>query len=136
MGQAAAFTTNLTRPTPPSTVDRGEPYRWVLGDGSTIPGLELMILGAPGIPPMLPGGVRRCIIPAALAYKDLAIPNKGGLQVQECGGGVGPVPPEERADAKEMGNGAFQRFKNIYCNANRPYQPDLVLDVKLFGKRT
>ena len=21
------------------------------------------------------------------------------------------------------------------CNANRPYQPDLVLDVKLFGKR-
>jgi hypothetical protein len=22
-----------------------------------------------------------------------------------------------------------------YCNANRPYQPDLVLDVKLFGKR-
>ena len=35
-----------------------------------------------------------------------------------------------------MGEGAFQRFKNIYCNANRPYQPDLVLDVKLFGKRS
>ena len=33
------------------------------------------------------------------------------------------------------GAGEFQRFKNIYCNANRPYQPDLVLDVKLFGKR-
>ena len=22
------------------------------------------------------------------------------------------------------------------CNANRPYQPDLVLDIKLFGKRS
>jgi hypothetical protein len=31
--------------------------------------------------------------------------------------------------------GEFQRFKNIYCNPDRVYQPDLVMDVKLYGKR-
>ena len=81
---------------------------------------------------MLPGGVRRCIIPSKLAYEGLAKPYKNNLQVQECGGGVGPVPPEERADSTSMGAGEFQRFKNIYCNANRPYQPDLVLDGELY----
>lgn len=119
-----------------STVDRQAPYRWTLGDGSTIEGLEIMIAGAPGIPPMLPGGVRRCIIPSKLAYESLAKPFKNNLQVQECGGGVGPVPPEERADSTSMGAGEFQRFKNIYCNANRPYQPDLVLDGESCCHRT
>ena len=46
---------------------------------------------------MLPGGVRRTIIPSPLAYKTLALPLPG-LQFQECGGGVGPIPPQVRRD--------------------------------------
>ncbi len=46
-----------------STVDAGAPYRWTLGDGSTIPGLEEAVRG------MRPGGVRRVIIPPGLAYR-------------------------------------------------------------------
>ena len=121
-----------------STQDRQAPYGWTLGDGSTIEGLELAIAGdeRAGVPPMLPGGIRRCIIPSKLAYAELqgAVANKNGLQLQDCTG-RGPIPPREVKDG-DMGEGAFQRFKNIYCNANRPYQPDLVLDVKLFGKRS
>ena len=119
-----------------STVDRQAPYKWTLGDGSTIEGLELAILGGDGVPPMLPGGVRRVIVPSELAYAELARPNKNNLQVQDCSTGRGPIPPNEPQKGGDMGAGEFQRFKNIYCNANRPYQPDLVLDVKLFGKRT
>ena len=83
---------------------------------------------------MLPGGVL-AIIPSSLAYADLAKPNKNSLQVQDRSIGRGPIPAKEVKDG-DMGEGAFQRFKNIYCNANKPYQPDLVLDVKLFGKRS
>ena len=119
-----------------STIDRQQPYRWTLGDGTTIKGLELAVTGGDGVPPMLPGGVRRVIIPSSLAYEDLAKPNKNNLQVQDCSTGRGPIPPNEPGKSGDMGAGEFQRFKNIYCNANRPYQPDLVLDVKLFGKRT
>ena len=119
-----------------STKDRQEPYRWTLGDGSTIKGLELAILGGENVPPMLPGGVRRIIVPSELAYADLARPNKNNLQVQDCSTGAGPIPPNVPGREGDMGAGEFQRFKNIYCNANRPYQPDLVLDIKLFGKRT
>ena len=118
-----------------STIDRQAPYRWTLGDGSTIKGLELGILGGDGVPPMKPGGVRRLIVPSELAYADLARPNKNSLQVQDCSTGRGPIPPQVPGKDGDMGAGEFQRFKNIYCNANRPYQPDLVLDVKLFGKR-
>lgn len=118
-----------------STVDRQAPYRWTLGDGSTIKGLELAVTGGDGVPPMLPGGVRRVILSSELAYADLARPNKNGLQVQDCSTGRGPIPPLSPQKSGDMGAGEFQRFKNIYCNANRPYQPDLVLDVKLFGKR-
>ena len=121
-----------------STQDRQAPYGWTLGDGSTIEGLELAIVGddRAGVPPMLPGGIRRCIIPSKLAYAELqgAVANKNGLQLQDCTG-RGPIPPREVKDG-DMGEGAFQRFKNIYCNANRPYQPDLIMDVKLFGKQT
>ena len=46
-----------------STVDAGAPYRWTLGDGSTIPGLEEAVRG------MRPGGIRRVIIPPGLAYR-------------------------------------------------------------------
>ena len=45
-----------------STQDAGAPYRWKLGDGSTIPGLEEAVRS------MSPGGIRRVIIPSKLAY--------------------------------------------------------------------
>ena len=75
---------------------------------------------------MQPGGIRRVIIPESLAY------NKLTTLSEDCGrkGTSGPVPPLPEAFEE------FQRFKNIYCNPNRPYQPDVVLDIKLYGKRT
>jgi len=116
-----------------SSKESGAPYRWKLGDGSTISGLEQAIAGGAGVEPMRPGGVRRVIIPAALAYQSLAQP-LDGLQYQNCqdGYGVGPIPPKGEGAVAEY----YQRFKNIYCNANRPYQPDLVMDVKLYGPRS
>ena len=105
-----------------STVDAGAPYRWKLGDGSTIPGLEEAVKG------MNPGGIRRVIIPSKLAYQSAS--SSPTTIIQECEGkGLGPIPPVESAV------GEFQRFKNIYCNPDRQYQPDLVMDVKLYGKR-
>ncbi|CAE8675984.1 unnamed protein product [Polarella glacialis] len=85
-----------------STKDREAPYRFVLGDPSIIRGLSEALLT------MKPGGVRRVIIPAKLGYTDES---------------KKPQPP---------GPGEFQRFKNIYLNSNRAYQPDLVMDLKLF----
>lgn len=116
-----------------SSKDSSSPYRWVLGDGTTIAGLELTILGDDSVPPMQPGGIRRVIIPPSLAFDRLAKPIPG-LHMEDCqdGKGVGPIPPTAEGTAGEY----FQRFKNIYCNANRPYQPDLVMDIKLYGKRT
>jgi hypothetical protein len=75
---------------------------------------------------MQPGGIRRVIIPPALAYNKLAILS------EDCGqkGTSGPVPPPQEAFEE------FQRFKNLYCNPNRAYQPNVVLDIKLYGKRT
>lgn len=103
-----------------STADAGAPYRWTLGDGSTIPGLEEAVRG------MNPGGIRRVIIPSKLAYQSSSATIR-----EECesGKGLGPIPPASVAV------GEFQRFKNIYCNPDRVYQPDLVMDVKLYGKR-
>lgn len=106
-----------------STVDAGAPYRWKLGDGSTIPGLEEAVKG------MSPGGIRRVIIPSKLAYKSASSTPISIIQECESGTGLGPIPPVETA------LGEFQRFKNIYCNPDRQYQPDLVMDVKLYGKR-
>lgn len=104
------------------TADTGTPYRWRLGDGSTIAGLERAIVGDSEIPPMRPGGIRRVIIPAKLAYNSLG----ANTSCQ----GVGPIPPVPEAFEE------FQRFKNIYCNPNRAYQPDIVVDIKLYGKRS
>mmetsp|Transcript_37516 Transcript_37516/g.43676 ORF Transcript_37516/g.43676 Transcript_37516/m.43676 type:complete len:247 (+) Transcript_37516:29-769(+) len=113
-----------------STQESGAPYRWTLGDGSTIAGIEQAILGdadGGGIPPMLPGGIRRLVIPADLGYIAMSAANakcaEGGKD-----GAVGPIPPKE--------GGAYERFTNLYCNPRIPYQPDLVLDIKLYGKRT
>jgi len=117
-----------------SSKDAGAPYRWILGDGSTIKGIELAILGEGKdtdggegrIPPMLPGGVRRVLVPSNLAYDKLAVSNA----VCSVEGGIGPIPP------KTDDLGAFQRFKQLYCNPRIPYQPDLILDIKLYGKRS
>ena len=108
------------------TAGKGAPYRWTLGDGSTISGLEEAILGSEGMPPMQAGGIRRIIIPPALAYENLQNFS------EDCGqkGTFGPVPPPKEAFEE------FQRFKNIYCNANRAYQPNVVIDIKLYGKRS
>mmetsp|Transcript_29172 Transcript_29172/g.48220 ORF Transcript_29172/g.48220 Transcript_29172/m.48220 type:complete len:216 (-) Transcript_29172:168-815(-) len=104
------------------TAEQGQPYRWKLGDGSTIAGLEQAIIGNDEIIPMRPGGIRRVIIPASLAYTS--------LMVDTSCKGIGPIPPVPEAFEE------FQRFKNIYCNPNRAYQPDIVMDIKLYGKRT
>lgn len=82
-----------------------EPFTFALGKPGTIAGLSDAVAG------MRAGGVRRAVIPASRGYT--------AYDLQ-------PQPPEF---------GAFQRFKNIYLNENRPYQPDLVLDIKLFGPR-
>ena len=103
------------------------PYRWTLGDGSTIAGLERAIVGEAGMPAMLPGGVRRVILPSNVAYAALAEPTAA----RDCAtAGVGPIPPPSTAFEE------FQRFKNIYCNPNRQYQPDVVMDIKLYGRRS
>lgn len=110
-----------------TTKDKGTPYRWTLGDDSTIAGIELAILGddADNIPAMLPGGIRRVIIPSSLGYASLV---KSNTKCSTERGAVGPIPPKEDA--------AFQRWVQFYCNPRIPYQPDLVLDIKLYGKRT
>jgi len=107
-----------------SNSNSGAPYRWTIGDGTTIQGLEEAIVGSNDIPPMQPGGIRRVIIPPSLAYQSLAKVSEG------CGAnGLGPVPPSTEAFEE------FQRFKNIYCNPSRMYQPDVVMDIKLYGRR-
>ena len=110
-----------------STADLDTPYRWKLGDGSTIAGIEQAILGdGASLTPMRPGGIRRMVIPQSLGYTKLAADSKA-LCVED--GAPGPIPPPTKAFEE------YQRFKNIYCNPNRQYQPDLVLDVKLYGQR-
>ncbi|CAB9530891.1 Peptidyl-prolyl cis-trans isomerase [Seminavis robusta] len=111
-----------------TTKDKGAPYRWKLGDGSTISGVELAILGdeKDGIPPMLPGGIRRVIIPSTLGYESLAAPNSKCEAGKE--GSIGPIPPKD-----EMG--FYNRWLQLYCNPRIPYQPDLVFDIKLYGRR-
>lgn len=110
-----------------TTKDSGAPYRWQLGDGSTIVGMEKAILGDVDdqLPPMRPGGIRRVIIPAELGYLQLMTqPNNA-----QCSTGIGPIPPKD-------GTGAYQRWVQFYCNPRIPYQPDLVVDIKLYGPRT
>ena len=87
-----------------STKDSDEPFSFRLDDVSVIAGLR------EAVSTMKPGGVRRAYIPQSLGY------TKTDESLQ-------PVPPEFAA---------FQRWKNIYANPNRPYQPDLILDLKLF----
>jgi hypothetical protein len=110
-----------------STAEKNTPYRWTLGDGSTIAGLEQAIVGGQGIPPMMPGGIRRIIVPSGQSLATTG--SKRERDNCEAGKGVGPIPPTPEAFEE------YQRFKNIYCNPNRQYQPDVVMDIKMYGKR-
>jgi len=132
-----------------STKNGDETYRWKLGDGTTIAGIDLAILGSSqeGIPPMRPGGIRRVIIPNSLGYNSLINRDKDNnvllnnnanelspsAKNQRCLAGaedsLGPIPPKDAPD------GAYQRWYQFYCNPRIPYQPDLVMDIKLYGKR-
>lgn len=137
-----------------STKNGDAPYRWKLGDGSTIRGIELAVLGdaSEGIPPMRPGGIRRVIVPNNLGYNaligrddsnvvlrknsnnsnkqgDLSPAGKNQRCLPGAEGSLGPIPPKDATD------GAYQRWYQFYCNPRIPYQPDLVLDIKLYGKR-
>jgi FKBP-type peptidyl-prolyl cis-trans isomerase len=121
-----------------TTKDKGEPYTWILGDGTTIKGIEIAIQGSTtdNIPPMKPGGIRRLIVPNTLGYNDLIV-SAGNLSAASSNkrctagndGSIGPIPPKDAPD------GAYQRWYQFYCNPRIPYQPDLVLDIKLYGKR-
>jgi len=86
----------------------------------------MAILGTEDIPPMRPGGIRRVIVPAKYGYDALA--TRTNACVEGAPGSVGPIPPKDDL-------GAYQRWVQFYCNPRIPYQPDLVLDVKLYGKR-
>ena len=133
-----------------STKNGDEPYRWKLGDGTTIRGIEMAIVGdsAEGIPPMRPGGIRRVIVPNNLGYnaligrddsnnvilknpdqQNLSPSSKNARCMAGAEGSLGPIPPKDAPD------GAYQRWYQFYCNPRIPYQPDLVLDIKLYGKR-
>jgi hypothetical protein len=72
---------------------------------------------------MLPGGIRRVIVPANLGYQSIL-----SMSNPKCveGENVGPIPPKNSSD------GAYQRWYQFYCNPRIPYQPDLVLDIKLY----
>jgi FKBP-type peptidyl-prolyl cis-trans isomerase len=113
-----------------TTKDTGAPYRWQLGDGSTILGIERAILGdaTDQLPPMRPGGIRRVIIPAELGYQQLMSQPNAKKCAPDNAGSIGPIPPKD-------GSGAYQRWVQFYCNPRIPYQPDLVVDIKLYGKR-
>ena len=109
-----------------STKDKGAPYRWTLGDGTTIAGIEEAILGSDEIVPMLPGGIRRVIIPAKLGYESILENPNPKICVE--GKSVGPIPPKNS-------DGGYNRWYQFYCNPRIPYQPDLVFDIKLYGAR-
>lgn len=100
-----------------SSTDAGAPYQWTFGDGSTIPGLE------EAVSTMATGGIRRVIIPSKLAYQAASSPT-----TEECQNGLG-IGPRPSASEKAFHPLMFQRFNNIYCNADS--QPDLIMDVEL-----
>jgi hypothetical protein len=95
-----------------TTKDKGTPYRWTLGDGSTIAGIEQAILGSEDIPAMLPGGIRRVIVPADLGYQSTL--ETSNPKCQEDGRTIGPVPPKKS-------DGGYQRWYQFYCNPRIPY---------------
>ena len=109
-----------------STVDEGQPFSFTLGDGSVIIGLEEAVTGGNGVPPLLPGGVRRVIVPQSRGYGVKLATWETSIRQ------LGPTPPDFTwVDAQGDKVNSLARFKNIYLNPNRIDQPDLLLDVKL-----
>jgi len=109
-----------------STVQHQSPFTFTLGDGSVIEGLELAVGGGTGLPPLLPGGARRVIVPQSLGYG--VKESTWETTIRD----VGPVPPPFKwMDSSGEEINSYVRFKNLYQNPNRYDQPDLVLDVKL-----
>mgnify|MGYP003685805309 FL=1 len=114
-----------------STVQAGEPFTWTIGDGTVITGLEQAVAGGSGVPPMLPGGARRVIIPMSLGYGTQTTMDSDRLwqtDVRE----LGPVPPDfVWLDPNNEKVNSYLRFKNLYQNPNAFNQPDLVFDIRL-----
>jgi FKBP-type peptidyl-prolyl cis-trans isomerase len=81
------------------------PLTITTGTGQVIAGLDECLSG------MRQGGRRRCLVPSALGYTSAK--DK-------------PSPP---------GFAEYQRFKNVYLNKDRPYQPDAVFDVDVVRVR-
>jgi hypothetical protein len=110
-----------------STADGGLPYQWVIGDRSTVLGLERAVAGGDGVPPMRPGGIRRVVIAGGGTTVDgLTSVRPLGYDVLECAEGVGPGPTPRGE--------TYQRFRNAFCNSQRPEVPALVFDVKLLSR--
>ena len=114
-----------------STRQQGIPFSWIVGDGRVIAGLEQAVAGGAGVPPMLPGGVRRVIVPQELGYGI-----REGDWTTTLRDGLGPIPPDDFDWVDTNGEyvNSFKRFKNIYQNTNRMAQPDLVFDILFLRK--
>jgi len=109
-----------------STIDSKIPFSWTLGDGTVIEALEQAVLGGEGVPPLLPGGARRIIVPQDRGY---GIKRGDWTTTVRT---VGPIPPDfVWADTRGDLVNANARFQDIYLNSNRIDQPDLIIDVKL-----
>ena len=114
-----------------STKQSGLPFSWKLGDGSVIEGLEIALLGSGGgMPPLKVGGARRVIVPQALGYgRDKGFFSSGApTEVLN----LGPIPPEFIwSDAATDKVNSYLRWRDLYQNADRLDQPDLILDIVL-----
>lgn len=109
-----------------STFDSKTPFTWTLGDGTVIAALEQAVAGGEGVPPLLPGGARRVMVPQERGYGSR---QRGWTTSVRT---LGPVPPDfDWADSKGDLVNANTRFQDIYLNPNRIDQPDLIIDVKL-----
>lgn len=82
-----------------------DPLSFTVGKGEVVHGLDEGVLG------MRAGGKRRVVIPSKLGYRT----------------------KDDRPVV--MGFAEYQRFKNIYLNPDRPYKPDLVMDVTVVKVR-
>ncbi|CDF77459.1 unnamed protein product [Chondrus crispus] len=82
-----------------------DPLTFTVGRGEVVQGLDEGVLG------MGKGGKRRVVIPSKLGYRT----------------------KDDRPVV--MGFAEYQRFKNIYLNPDRPYKPDLVIDVTVVKVR-
>ncbi|GAB2234308.1 hypothetical protein Droror1_Dr00003555 [Drosera rotundifolia] len=68
-----------------SSYNRGKPLTFRVGVGEVIKGWDQGILGANGVPPMLPGGKRTLKLPPELGY---------GARGAGCRGGSCIIPPD------------------------------------------